>query len=70
MRVREMTDQEQWEALSEIPKLEPITTRCRPFAEPSQDMMKAALGIGPQTGKRSWEYILPPAKEEMQHGDN
>lgn len=31
--------------------------------EDSQAMMNAALGIGPRTGKRSWEYILEPIDE-------
>ena len=54
----------------DIPDLEPVKTKCVQLNpelwEDSQAMMAAALGIGPQTGKRSWEYILPPGKEN--HG--
>ena len=59
-----MTD---WKDLPEIPQLQPIETKCvelnMELYEDSQAMMHAALGTGAQTGKRSWEYILPPKKE-------
>lgn len=35
-----------------------------PRKEDSQASMKAILGIGPKTGKRSWEYYKLPEKKE------
>ena len=37
--------------------------------EDSQEMMDAALGTGPQHGKRSWEFILEPEEEEQENQD-
>ena len=37
--------------------------------EDSPEMMKAALGIGPKHGKRSWEFILKPEPEQGNEDD-
>ena len=62
----------EWKDIPEIPILQPIEPQCvevnTELFDDSQAMMRAALGIGPQTGKRSWEYILPPEKEN--HGNS